>query len=300
LPALSWADTTISSNITADTAWTLAGSPYIVTGNITVQGSTSAGATLTVEPGVVVKFNSGRYMNIGSSSGNPGALVAQGTAANPILFTSNQATPTAGYWSNIRFNNTADDGTSILEYCAIQYAGSGSLGAVYISQASPAIRNCTITNSSTYGICVSTGTPTVDGCQFGSNGNYDLYYTGTIGGTIANCAIYNGMYLYGAGAMAFSGNTVHQNDSFPIKAYADNVGALVNGCAFSDISSASYLEVGGSTITKDATWTAAIPYVVAANLTVQGVDGADSITALTLSPGAVLKIGRASCRERVS
>jgi|GEM_PF-2421093 len=290
--ALSWADTTVNSNITTDTTWTLTGSPYIVTGNITVLGSTSAGATLTIEPGVEVRFNSSRYMTIGASSGNPGSLVAQGTAANPIVFTSNQATPTAGHWNNIRFYNTADDATSILEHCAIQYAGSGSDGSVNISQASPTIRNCTITNSSSHGINVGTGSPTIDGCQFSGNGNYDLYYTGTIGGTIANSTIYNGMYLYGTGAMAFSGNTVRQNDSFPIKAYADNVGALVNGCAFSDITTASYLEVSGSTITKDSTWTAAIPYVVATYLTVQGTDGADSITTLTLSPGAVLKFNQ--------
>ncbi|MFZ1985740.1 MAG: right-handed parallel beta-helix repeat-containing protein, partial [Desulfatitalea sp.] len=183
------ADTTVSANITTDTTWTLASSPYIVTGYITVQGATTAGATLTIEPGVQVRFNSGRYLNIGGTSGNPGALIAQGTAANPIVFTSNQATPTAGYWSQIKFDDTANDATTILEHCTIQYAGSGGQGSVYLQQASPTIRNTTIANSSSHGIYISNGTPTIDGCQFSANGNYDLYYTGTVGGSVSGSTI---------------------------------------------------------------------------------------------------------------
>lgn len=50
-PAL--ADTHVTSNITTSTIWDLAGSPYILDSSISV----SAGATLTISPGVVVKFN---------------------------------------------------------------------------------------------------------------------------------------------------------------------------------------------------------------------------------------------------
>ena len=289
---MSWADTTVSANITADTTWTMAGSPYIVNGYIAVQGSTSAGATLTIEPGVVVKFNQSRYLKVGASSGNPGALIAQGTSSAPITFTSNQATPTAGYWNQIKFDNTSDDATTILEHCNIQYGGSGSQGALYINQASPTIRNTTIANSSSHGLFINTGTPTIDGCHFSANGNYDLYYSGTIGGSITNCTIHNGMSLQATGAMTFSGNTVYQNNTYPIKAYADNVGPIVNGCAFNDVTSTSYLEVSGNTITKDATWTSAIPYVISGYLAVQGVDGADATTTLTIAPGAVLKFNQ--------
>ncbi|MCB0626000.1 MAG: hypothetical protein KDC43_19310, partial [Saprospiraceae bacterium] len=48
-PAFS--QTTVSQNITQNTVWDLAGSPYVLTQNISV----SNGATLTIEPGVVVK-----------------------------------------------------------------------------------------------------------------------------------------------------------------------------------------------------------------------------------------------------
>jgi hypothetical protein len=277
------ADTTISSNITTDTTWTLAGSPYIVTGYITVQGATSAGATLTIEPGVQVRFNSGRYLNIGASSGNPGALIAQGTAAAPIIFTSNQATPSAGYWNTIRFYNTADDAASTLEHCAIQYAVNG----VNIQQASPTIRNTTISNSSSYGINIANGAPTIDSCQFSANGNYDLWYSGTIGGSLTGSSITKGIYLLATGAVAFSGNAIQQNNSYPIKAYADNVGAVVNGCTINNVDGASYLEVSGNTITKDATWTAAIPYLISGYPTVQGATSAGAT--LTIAPGVQVR-----------
>src|SRR5258705_9728710 len=50
---VSIAQTNVSGFISTNTTWNLAGSPYIVIGNVLV----SYGYTLTVEPGVVVKFN---------------------------------------------------------------------------------------------------------------------------------------------------------------------------------------------------------------------------------------------------
>ena len=46
--------TYVSGIILSDTTWTVADSPYIVTGNILVKN----GVTLTIEPDVAVKFNS--------------------------------------------------------------------------------------------------------------------------------------------------------------------------------------------------------------------------------------------------
>ncbi len=49
------AQTNISGTISSDSTLSLAGSPYIVTGNVTLNN----GYTLTVEPNVEVRFNSG-------------------------------------------------------------------------------------------------------------------------------------------------------------------------------------------------------------------------------------------------
>jgi len=45
--------TNVSGTISSDSTWDISGSPYIVTGNLTV----ASGATLTVDPSVVVQFN---------------------------------------------------------------------------------------------------------------------------------------------------------------------------------------------------------------------------------------------------
>ena len=146
------AGTTVAGTISTDTTWTLAGSPYIVTSNITVQGTDGADniTTLTIDPGVVVQLGSYRIMTIGASSGAPGALVAQGTAENPITFTSGNATPAPGDWNYIMFHNTTNDATTLMEHCVIEYGGAGN-GALYFYQASPTLRNVTVQNSGTYG-----------------------------------------------------------------------------------------------------------------------------------------------------
>ncbi|MGD9224445.1 MAG: hypothetical protein PVH22_14415, partial [Desulfobacteraceae bacterium] len=132
------ADTTVGGAITTDTTWTVADSPYVVTSNISVKGTDGADGitTLTIEPGVVVKLDRYRYIDIGGSSGDPGALSAAGTAANPITFTSNQASPAPGDWYYIRFYSTTDDATTVMEHCVVEYGGYSN-GSLYAYQSSP-------------------------------------------------------------------------------------------------------------------------------------------------------------------
>jgi len=75
----------VSGLISSNTTWTVANSPYVVTNNILV----NAGVTLTIQPGVTVKFNALKSMQI------DGTLIAKGTNADSIRFTSN-TTQTAG------------------------------------------------------------------------------------------------------------------------------------------------------------------------------------------------------------
>jgi hypothetical protein len=271
LPAFSLADTTVGGTISTDTIWTVSGSPYIVTSTITVQGTDGADGitTLTIEPGVQVKFNSGLYIAIGYTSGSPGALVAQGTSVDPIVFTSNLANPSPGDWKGIRFFLTADPVSTIMEYCRIQYAGN-AYGVISIKDASPSFNQIIVENS----------------------GGYDLFYRGVVGGTVSNCTLNTGVYLLATSTVSFSGNTFNYNNNYPITAYADNVHSLVNNNTFANLDGASYLEVDSGNITKDATWTSAIPLQLDNNILVQGTDGADGVTTLTISPGATLQFNQ--------
>ncbi|PIQ50366.1 MAG: hypothetical protein COW03_00055, partial [Cytophagales bacterium CG12_big_fil_rev_8_21_14_0_65_40_12] len=75
---------TVSSNVTANTTWET-GKTYILAGRITVV----SGATLTIQPGVVVKGQAGAGANATALLvARGGKLNAEGTAALPIIFTS--------------------------------------------------------------------------------------------------------------------------------------------------------------------------------------------------------------------
>ena len=136
--------TEVSGIIDADTTWTLANSPYIVTGNILV----SQGVTLTIEPGVEVRFDGYYYLRV------DGALVADGMPGNPIVFTSNRTNPAPGDWNTVRFASTStpaaydENGNyingSIMRYCRIEYAYAG----VYL-ESSPLISHSIFTRNGT-------------------------------------------------------------------------------------------------------------------------------------------------------
>lgn len=128
-------ETEVFGNITEDTTWTLANSPYIVTGTIQVY------ATLTIEPGVEIRFNQSAGLNIG------GKLNATGTENQRIIFTSNTENPSVGDWKEIRFLNSATDALfdnnenylsgSIIKYSQIEYVYS----AIIAESSSPYIEN---------------------------------------------------------------------------------------------------------------------------------------------------------------
>lgn len=90
--------TAVSGSINSNTVWPLSGSPYIVSGNLVV----FSGVTLTVDPGVTVKFNSGASLEI------RGTLSAIGTKVDSITFTSNSLTPTKGSWGGIKAIGTTN------------------------------------------------------------------------------------------------------------------------------------------------------------------------------------------------
>src|SRR3989344_4031713 len=81
VPFLANAASTVSGDITTDTTWTKAQNPYIINDSTLV--NVLDGATLTIEPGVIVKF--GEFANLGVFQGK---LLAVGLPDDKIYFTS--------------------------------------------------------------------------------------------------------------------------------------------------------------------------------------------------------------------
>ena len=131
------AATAVSGAITADTTWSLAQSPYQVTADVSVDN----GATLTIEAGVVVSFDTAKNLTVTN-----GALSARGTAGQPITFTSSLdttgAVPAAGDWGQIRFLNATNDSTTVIEHTQIRY-GQG----ITVQAASPTFNYLQIANN---------------------------------------------------------------------------------------------------------------------------------------------------------
>jgi hypothetical protein len=74
----------VTANITSDVTWT-ADKIYILAGRIAVE----SGATLTIEPGTIVKGQAGQEANATALLvARGGTLIADGTASAPIIFTS--------------------------------------------------------------------------------------------------------------------------------------------------------------------------------------------------------------------
>ena len=102
----------ISQTISANTEW-FSGQVYYLTSNVEV----TAGATLTIDPGAIIKFEP----NLGLTLDTGTKLVANGTVAQPIIFTSikddanggdtnadgNATSPAAGDWSQILIEGQA-------------------------------------------------------------------------------------------------------------------------------------------------------------------------------------------------
>ncbi|MFT4740396.1 MAG: hypothetical protein ACI9L9_001178 [Marivirga sp.] len=97
-------EVTITSNVTTDTNWS-ADSIYILGGRVAVE----SGATLTIEPGTIVKGKAGTGSNATALIVARGAkIIAEGTADAPIIFTSVADDITLGQTISPNLDETID------------------------------------------------------------------------------------------------------------------------------------------------------------------------------------------------
>jgi parallel beta-helix repeat protein len=150
------------------------------------------GITLTIEPGVKVKFKGNYFIYV------DGTLKAIGTPAENIIFTTD-----IPYWGNIYFRDSSTDATfdtgrnyadgCTLQYCVVEYA-QGPDGAIKTRNASPFINFCTVQ----YNKCRA------------------IEYNGKTDNKITNCLIRNNLggglnIAWGTTPITISGNRIINN-----------------------------------------------------------------------------------------
>jgi RHS repeat-associated protein len=151
-----------SGTLNQSATWTDHG--YPMKGSLTV----ASGKTLTVGAGITFK---GGEVNVN------GTLIAEGTAENPILFTS-QSDSAPGQWKGITFASSG--GASVIDHAEIRYAGTFSHAGIKIEGVSPTITHSSIRNNSEGGIKVtSSGKPSIQWTSFTGNSTFGLSYEGS-------------------------------------------------------------------------------------------------------------------------
>ena len=169
--------TYVEGSIQQDTVWTLVDSPFVVVNDLIVK----PGYTLTIEPGVEVKFGGAFSLEV------EGVLNAVGTAEDTIKFTSNKYEPQLGDWGTIRLVNKLQ--TSTIAYSVVKYA--------------------------THGITFENGSAQIRDCEISYNYLSGIYITGDNIGSIEDNAIQlneDGIYLYGTtSGITIQDNTISAN-----------------------------------------------------------------------------------------
>jgi hypothetical protein len=236
----------VDHDITASTTWT-ADKVYILTGDINVDNN----SVLTIQPGTVIKFNAGASLTIGYTSN--ATIIANGTASNPITFTSTALLPAAGAWEGLYFDSHTLNNSS-LSYCLIQYAGSNSsYGAVNIDGCDLALDHVTISNSGSYGIWT----------------NYVNNY---------------------GGFMTFTNSTINQTAKYGIVINAQKAGTIGTGNVLTNVP--GILITGDFRSTSAQTWkNLNVPYVITNEVDIDGTLTIEPGTTFRFDASGWLSIG---------
>ena len=192
-----YSQTSFQGGIYSDTQWTKDNSPYIITGDVVVFPD----KTLTIQPGVEVRFNGYYFLEI------RGTLNSTGTATSRIVYTSNLENPDKTDWVGIRIKNNQGAKASF-ECCDFSHAEYANIvdccwegGPIYF-------KNCTFDNNY-YAMVGYTGYYVqVDSCTFTNN----IYCVTNAFKNITNSNFSNNDYgLFMTEDVAVSNSTFSQN-----------------------------------------------------------------------------------------
>ncbi|HET9234231.1 MAG TPA: right-handed parallel beta-helix repeat-containing protein [Candidatus Eisenbacteria bacterium] len=161
-----FAETRVGGTLQGQNNWTKAGSPYVVTGDLTIGKS----ATLKIGPGVTVKFKP----NIASRGGVnefdleiwvKGTLIVEGAAGDSVFLTSDAATPRWEDWQGIVVEGPT--AKLVAKNAVIEYALQG----IRCMDGTVNANNVTVRRCMKDGFRFIRGHGTLDGCIATEIGN---------------------------------------------------------------------------------------------------------------------------------
>ncbi|AKJ02076.1 Putative immunogloblin [Archangium gephyra] len=232
------AGTPVQGALVGDTTWTAAGSPYTMTGDVTVP----SWATLTIEPGVQVIANTSDAMSSGLDTTLvelivQGNLQVQGTDIAPVTFKA--TTAGSGRWRGIRVEagtlttlagalirdatyglDVTNSGTSAILGTSTL---SGNSTGAYVRSSGTLVMYQTVSHANTnYGVQVSSGTANLRYNTVVSNNSYGVYVSSTAGNlslqnsivsSNGNTGVYRFVSGTSTGTVTLSHNDVWNNVS---------------------------------------------------------------------------------------
>ncbi len=250
-------------HISTHETWRAADNPHIVIGQVTVGGASSP--TLTLEAGVVVRFEEDASLKVGFDKGNPGELRVEGTEDLPVLLTANADNPQPDHWRGVHLG-TYSSSASRMAYATIEYATGDSYG-------------CGLAGGLTLGDCVSSG----------ENPSFAVVDHLTVQKSMGSSVVMYGDFGPG------SSQLISRDNGVALSADPNSVGSIPADSIFSG-NQLNAVQLRSGAVRKTQTWPRlSIPYLLDSILKISELDtdppqppGPD--IQLTLPPGTEIQM----------
>ena len=232
--------------VTDDATWQGLDVPFLVTGDIYIQGS--GRPEVEIEDGASFVFDGGAGLVAGS--GNYATLTVSGSTSG-VSFSSSEASPAAGDWDGIVIGYYAEDST--MAGFTIEYGGGNGVAGLYLYYTSMELSDCTVADNDVDGIYVTGAGADISDCSLSDNANM-------------------GLQLSSSGELdgSFDNNTVSGNGDYPILLPANSIGQLDSSSSYTG-NGTDAIWVFADTVTADATWQALdVNYFIDGDIYVQG------------------------------
>jgi parallel beta-helix repeat protein len=215
------AQTVISNKSEVFGKWNKKGSPYIISGEAIIPTD----KTLNIEPGVIVKFKTGKESDYWDNKSFDkgflrvnGTLIAKGNKKNPIIFT---RVGDDGIWGNIFIDSKSEK--NLLSYCVFEHSHyirsinetDNSTAALSFYKSAGTVENCLFANNGWTAInCKEGATPKINNCTIVQN-QYGIECNSASNPVIKNCIVGNNkssnFYINGGSTPVISYSLIQDN-----------------------------------------------------------------------------------------